>query len=141
MKKNSLISFLFSFFSLYGFSQRDVEMPERRTIESLKVAYITKQLILTPDEAQKFWPVYNMYVNELKAARKERKDDQDVLALEESVLVIRKKYKGDFKKTLMADDRVNKVLTIDRDFSNVLRKELQQRMQMRNKLKRIPDKI
>jgi hypothetical protein len=35
-------------------------------IMGLKVAYVTKQLALTNEEAQKFWPVYYSYAAELK---------------------------------------------------------------------------
>lgn len=30
-------------------------------MESLRIAYITEKLNLTPDEAQKFWPIYNEF--------------------------------------------------------------------------------
>jgi hypothetical protein len=40
--------------------------PERREqIESMKIAFLTKRLDLTPEEAKKFWPVYNQYSEEL----------------------------------------------------------------------------
>lgn len=39
---------------------------ERPNIEAIKVAYITKQLNLSAEEAQKFWPVHNAYMAELK---------------------------------------------------------------------------
>ena len=113
------------------FSQAD--LGDRPNIQNLKIGFVTRQLALTSEEAQKFWPVYNEYTNELKKARQEQKED--VLAFEERALTIRKKYKGEFKKILVTDDRVNKALTIDRDFNNVLKKELQRRMDMRNKRK------
>lgn len=34
---------------------------KREKIKALKVAFITERLELTPDEAQTFWPVYNIY--------------------------------------------------------------------------------
>lgn len=34
---------------------------KREKIKALKVAFITERLELTPDEAQTFWPVYNVY--------------------------------------------------------------------------------
>lgn len=98
----------------------------KNNIEALKVAYITRQLNLTPDEAQKFWPVHNIYFEELKKARKDNLDDE--LAFEEKALSVRKKYSVDFKKVLVSDERVNKVFTADRDFNNELRKELKNRM-------------
>lgn len=47
-------------------------------IESLKIAFITKKLDLTPEEAKVFWPVYNAYEDKLKELRKKRrKETQD----------------------------------------------------------------
>lgn len=98
-------------------------------IMGLKVAYVTRQLALTNEEAQKFWPAYYSYVAELKKARDGKKED--VIALEENMLNVRKKYKAEFKKVLITDERVNKALTVERDFSNVIRKELLKRAKMR----------
>lgn len=102
-------------------------------LQGLKVAFVTKQLSLTNDEAQKFWPVYYSYSSELRMARKGQKED--VLAMEENMLNIRKKYKTEFKKILITDDRVNKALTVDRDFINVVKNELQQRAKARGRRK------
>ncbi len=41
-------------------------------MESLKIAYFTKHIQLTPAEAKVFWPVYNKYQAELKKVRLER---------------------------------------------------------------------
>jgi len=35
-------------------------------INTVKIAYLTNQLNLTPEEAQKFWPIYNRYFSEVK---------------------------------------------------------------------------
>lgn len=113
------------------FSQAD--FGDRPNIQNLKIGFVTRQLALTSEEAEKFWPLYNKYTNELKKARQEQKED--VLAFEERALNIRKQYKGEFKKILVTDDRLNKALTIDRDFNNVLKKELQRRAEIRNKRK------
>ena len=110
-----------------AFSQDDMQAGSN--IQNLKIGFVTRRLALTSEEAQRFWPVYNDYTNELKKARLEEKDD--VLAFEERALNIRKKYKGEFKKILVSDDRLNKALSVDRDFNNVLKKELQRRAQMR----------
>ena len=131
MKKANYLIIAFSCIAFICYAQQDEGPKAGRNIQGLKIAFVTKQLALTTDEAQKFWPVYYNYFAELKKARQERK--ADVLIFEESVLTIRKKYKPDFKKILGTDDRVNKALTVDHDFNNVLRKELQKRMQMRNK--------
>lgn len=48
-----------------GFNSEDF----RKKIEVHKIAYITKELDLTKEEAQKFWPIYNQYESELRAIR------------------------------------------------------------------------
>lgn len=45
-------------------------------IESMKIAYLTTKLDLTPEEAQKFWPVYNQYTEKLQELRKKRRQDE-----------------------------------------------------------------
>jgi hypothetical protein len=42
----------------------------RDRIKAQKVAYITEQLDLTVDEAQKFWPIYNRYETTIHRLRK-----------------------------------------------------------------------
>lgn len=121
MKK--IILFLAFFAGLSYFCKAQPGKGER--IEAIKVAYITKELNLTADEAQKFWPLYNQYFEELKKARTENKTDE--LAFEEKALNIRKKYRSEFKKVLSDDARVNKVFVIDRNFKEMLRKEMMNR--------------
>jgi hypothetical protein len=41
----------------------------RQRIESQRIAFITQRVHLTPDEATKFWPVYNEYRDALKDMR------------------------------------------------------------------------
>lgn len=101
-----------------------------RKVKSLQVAYITKELALTPEESEKFWPVYNNYKNELKSTRKEENDDQ--IELEEKVLNTRKKYKADFKRILGSDDRVNKLFVAEKSFRDMLRAELKNRRSKRS---------
>ncbi|MDB5212004.1 MAG: hypothetical protein JWQ30_2831 [Sediminibacterium sp.] len=107
------------------FAQPDGPGVPPSTIVGLKMAFVTRQLALTNEEAQKFWPVYYSYSGELRRTKQGNKGD--VLAMEESMLNVRKKYKTEFKKILTTDERVNKALTVDRDFMNVVRKEIQQR--------------
>lgn len=109
----------------------DAQPPRGEKIQAIFVAFVTKELNLTSDEAQKFWPVYNQYFGELKKAREENRSDE--LVFEEKALNIRKKYKPEFKKVLNDDNRVNKVFVIDRNFKEMLRKEMLNRQKNRPK--------
>ncbi|RZL37911.1 MAG: hypothetical protein EOO96_04075 [Pedobacter sp.] len=48
------------------------QKPRGEEIESLKIAFFTKKLDLSPDEAKVFWPIYNDMQEEQNALRKER---------------------------------------------------------------------
>lgn len=66
MKKHLLLITLL-ITTLYSFGQDVIESREK--IKALKVAYLTEQLELTADEAQKFWPVYNKHEEKLDYLR------------------------------------------------------------------------
>lgn len=57
MKFKTLILFFLCSVSV-GFAQKH---EGREKIKALKIAYITEHLGLTPQEAEKFWPVYNKH--------------------------------------------------------------------------------
>jgi len=48
------------------------QRPKGEEIESLKIAFFTKKLDLSPDEAKVFWPIYNDMQEEQDALRRER---------------------------------------------------------------------
>ncbi|TAH02369.1 MAG: hypothetical protein EAZ16_09870 [Sphingobacteriales bacterium] len=103
-------------------------------LEALKVAFLTRKLNLTTEEAQRFWPVYNRYMMEIKQARRENKGDE--LAYEERVVNIRKKFKGEFGGTLNAE-RVNQFFKADKEFGSYIQRELQERrIQRQNQVRK-----
>ncbi|SER33588.1 hypothetical protein [Pedobacter rhizosphaerae] len=48
------------------------QRPKSGEIESLKIAFFTQKLDLSPEEAKVFWPIYNDMQAEQNALRKER---------------------------------------------------------------------
>ena len=123
MRKLLLILFLF-ISSAYICSAQDGNK-DKEKIEAVRTAYITNQLNLTPEEAQKFWPIYNRYFSEVKKAKQESPDD--IVTFGEKLVNIRKKYKADFKSVLGTDERVNKVYTAEAKFNSMLQNELKSR--------------
>lgn len=97
----------------------------REKIQALKVAFITQKLNLSPSEAQKFWPVYNQYDNEITQLRATKRDG-DVLENEEKLLDIRKKYKPSFEK-ILGPERLNDLYNAERDFRKVLIQRLKEK--------------
>ena len=119
MKKILLLTLFLLNINYFCYSQ---VQNRKNNIEAIQIAYLTSELSLSPDEAQKFWPIYNEYRDELLAVRKEVRDDE--IMYEEKVVNIRKKYKTDFKKVLETDIRVNQVFLAEKSFRELLRKEL-----------------
>lgn len=128
MKRIVLITFIFSCALTAGFSQKDNRRDGGR-LEAYKIAYLTRNLNLSVEEAQKFWPVYNKYVNELKQAKMQHRNLNKV-SFEEKIVNIRKRYKNEFGHAL-PDERVNQFFQADRDFNNYVRKELQERRELK----------
>lgn len=119
MKSNHLILTLLLVLPVVTFGQRE----SRDRIEAMKVAFFTERLDLSPEEAQKFWPVYNRFRDEMRqfheARRKQmekfREDGSGIdgmsdeelkkemakeLTREEEMLKLRKKYHEEFLKVL-----------------------------------------
>jgi hypothetical protein len=129
MKKIIYILAFITCFGVKSFAQEDKKNTEK--IEALKIAYITKNLNLSPEEAQRFWPVYNKYVAEIKAANQEQRlNNTSELDREDRILSIRKKYNSEFGKAI-SPERVNTFFGLERDFRQLIQKELQERRQIR----------
>ena len=120
-----LILILFLFLSSICICNAQDGNKEKEKIEAVRTAYITNQLNLTPEESQKFWPIYNRYFSEVKKAQQE--SPNDIVAFQEKLVNIRKKYKADFKSVLGTDERVNKVYTTETKFISMLQNELKSR--------------
>ncbi|HRH59555.1 MAG TPA: hypothetical protein PL045_03245 [Chitinophagaceae bacterium] len=98
-------------------------------IDSAKKEYIAKQLNLTKEESQQFWPVYNNYTKEVKQARVQYKDDN--VAFDEKLVEIRKKYRGQFGTVLKSDARAKNVFNSEVKYKNALSNELKNRQKLR----------
>ena len=131
MKKILLLTLFLLNISYFCYAQFE---KRKNNIEAIQIAYLTRELSLSSEEAQKFWPVYNDYRDELVSVRKEARNDE--VLFEEKVLNIRKKYKTDFKKVLGTDQRVNQVFVAEKSFRDLLRKEL---MNRRGNKEGVPD--
>ncbi len=103
--------------------QRDGER-----LEALKIAYLTKKLNLTSDEAQRFWPVYNQYIADTRKARQATAGNE--LEREEKILAVRKKYQSEFSRAL-SPAKANQFYKAEKDFYGFVQKELQERRQLR----------
>jgi len=130
MKKYLLILFLLiGSFSLLKAQVGEGDGNRVEKIQSLKIAFITQKLQLTPDEAQKFWPFYNQYDNEIHNIELDIRDPS-AIDKEEKLLNVRKKYLGEFEK-ILGPDKTNRLFNAERDFRGLLIRRLQNRNQQR----------
>ena len=80
--------YLFSLFVVFAFcfstnAQKRKERKEK--IKLLKISYLTEQLNLTSAEAEKFWPVYNKYTNDINELMNKKSD-----AIEKELNIVKK---------------------------------------------------
>ncbi len=67
---------------LFILAQPRMSKNKMKKIESQKIAFLTKELDLSPKEAQEFWPVYNQYSEAKKENRKKKHDNMRDINLE-----------------------------------------------------------
>ena len=97
-------------------------------LEAMKTTFITTRLRLTPQEAEKFWPIYNQYDAEVHQAMYDfhHKPNASELDLEQTMLNIRKKYAVEFVKAI-PPAKINDFFVAERDFNRMVQQELNRR--------------
>jgi len=121
---------------------------QQKNVEAQRIAFITQELSLTPDEAKVFWPVYNEYDakrHDLKKSHKnaeklhkeeigkltEKEADQildNQLIEAQKLLDLRKEYNTKFKAVLPAV-KVLQLYDAEREFQKILMEKLRQHKQ------------
>lgn len=115
-------------------------------IESEKIAYITKELKLTPSEAQKFFPLYNEYntnmwdvktakrsitqqpeqrINSLNSTQGTQKD---LIAYDAKEVELKRNYRKKFSQVI-GEARASQFFEVEQRFRESLIRELQSRRQ------------
>jgi hypothetical protein len=105
-----------------GFKQR----PGPGIIESMKTGFIIQRLQMTPEESQKFWPIYNVYSAEVRQAYFNYRKNSNEIELDEALLNIRKKYSVEFLKAI-SPGKINDFFRAEKDFNAFVIKERQRR--------------
>lgn len=155
MTMKSLISLLtitiFLFTSTANYAQNEKGKRDRKELwekyRSEKIAFLTTNLDLSPEEAQKFWPVYNQKDKEESEAQMERRalehkvrdaesnlSDEDIIALTRKFVATRskegkiaEKYNEEFLK-ILPPQKVLKLYQTENDFRmHMFRKYREQR--------------
>lgn len=129
--KNLIITIclIFNASSFSVFAQAD-------RVESLRVAFITDYLQLSPEEGQKFWPIYNQYRGELKSLRQSYRldaageDDPQFadkkMEFDQKKLDLQKKYRPQFEQTI-GPKKFALLLSAEEKFKQELLRRLQEK--------------
>jgi len=104
-------------------------------VRNLREAFIHRQLDLTPEQSEKFVPLYHQYQQELaNVYRLKKLNNSDVqtnsseqinkdIVYDSQIVEIRKKYMGEFFK-IMPPEKVSLMLKSEQDFKQALIKEI-----------------
>lgn len=128
--------------------QNAQQRPQKEQLEAQRIAFITRQLQLTPAEAKAFWPVYNEFEAKRRELRKNFKDSNNMQMSEidklsdkeasqllddqiieaQKLLDLRKEYHGQFK-SVIPPVKVLKLYSCEREFQKMLIDRLRQNRQ------------
>ena len=115
--------------------------PRMERVRALKAAYITEKLNLTSSQAERFWPVYHRYEEEMISTRqkyiltdrKDRRTEEEArrmiennLDFQEAAVDIRRKYKTEFLKIISAQQLAD-LYTSEREFRQMLMQKLKEK--------------
>lgn len=143
MKTKFFLPFLLLFVSTVSFSQGFRGKKEK--VKALKVAYITDELNLTTEEAQRFWPIYNAFDDKQAELRHEKmktildrfepgsveklseKDASSLLVqmevIEETLFALRKKFIKELQSVLPAK-KIIRLKKAEDDFNRQLLRQM-----------------
>lgn len=140
MKLQGIITAVLLFAGLNAFAagqrQHNNQEDWKQKMQSEKIAFITTEVGLTPEEAQNFWPVYNELDKEkdnamrevfkayraLETAIKEGKSEKEINALLDQYLAAQKQQRELDEKTVekyrkvLSGDKVAKVFIAEEGF-------------------------
>lgn len=89
--KRQLLYIVFLLSSLLSIGQINDRRDEKRErIKALRIAYISERLNLTPEEAQRFWPIFNAFDDKNMELHKQKKALMDKLRPENAITLSEK---------------------------------------------------
>jgi hypothetical protein len=143
------------FLCLLAFSavaQENDDLPQppvskvRDKIEAARIAYITDQLALTPEEAEKFWPVYREFAQKRREIRLEGraaarnpdsgKSDEEIVEqqfkIKQKELDLEKDYSGRLLKVISAQ-KLRSLPQAERRFRQMILDQIQRRQMQQDR--------
>ncbi len=158
MKAITKIIFL-SLMMISAFAQDDDDLPPpqdkkvRDKIEAARIAYITDQLQLTPQEAEKFWPIYREFAERRREIRQQLRDasknptpgqsDQEAVdqqfKAKQQELDLEKDYSGRLLKVISAQ-KLRSLPQAERRFRQMILDQIQRRQMQQERQQNLRDR-
>lgn len=158
----NILTLLMSLFLIAPVLAQDEELgtqdlKAQEKIKAARIAFITERLGLTPDEAEKFWPVYREFTMKRQELKKEFKDNRKNpdpkktveenekeslelgLKLKQQELDLEKEYSGKLLKVVPAQ-KVMALRRAEDDFRKVLLDQIQKRQMLQQQRQRQIDR-
>ncbi len=145
MKQIGIAIILF-LISIGGHAQNREAM---KRIESARIALITERLGLSPEQAEKFWPIYREYTMERRRIRQDFRDErkdvdlknltdeqskqlvQKSMEMKQHELDLEKRYSGRLTDVITTK-QLFKLKTAEKDFQQMILKRIQEQRQRQN---------
>jgi len=112
----------------------------KEKVESMRIAFITNRLELTPQQSREFWPIYNSYRHDLTQLRRSYYPHDDgtdphldadrQLEFEQKRLDLKRQYKPQLEQVL-GKAKLNKLVSAEEDFKRLLMQTMRNRRQQR----------
>ncbi len=156
--KDLIKIFFLVLFAISAAAQDDDNLPQqepkvREKIEAARIAYITDQLELTPEEAEKFWPIYREFAQKRRDIRREireagrnaepGKSDQEIVdqqfKAKQKELDLEKDYSGRLLKVISAQ-KLRSLPQAERKFRQMLIDQIQRRQMQQERQQNLRDR-
>lgn len=114
-------------------------------VEAQRIAFITQKLELTPDEATKFWPLYNEYKQKQKELRRSEIPEGGVMdmsdadaekliakhfTVEENLLKLKREYYEKMKSAIPLR-KIARLAAAEMEFNRTVLEHIREKMQNR----------
>ncbi len=123
--KRIFLYIIFIFTCFTAAAQPGGERAEK--IRALYVAYVTQQLTITSDEAQRFWPLHQQYESELRSINSAGYSELD---RQQKQLDLKRRYQAPFAGVI-GNERSNRFFAVSDSFMDKLTGRLKQMRQER----------
>lgn len=105
-----ILLYIVILFSALQLNAQESNGEKKTTVEAAVVAYVTKNLNLTVDEANAFMPVFKNYMKEHRAATVDKENDE--IKKNEAIIVVQRKFKPQFQAILNSEKRANSAFRV-----------------------------